>query len=102
MRRKTFHDLAEAPDVFVPLEESRAAHAADAAWLEKRLGPDVPAQLVRPRGRPKKGTSVEPTKVHAVRIKVSAWKAFEKKARAAGLSPNAALQLAAAEWAARH
>jgi len=65
------------------------------------LGPDVPARLIRPRGRPRKGVTVEAGKVHTVRVPDSLWSAARKKADQLGVSVNAALQLALRDWTTR-
>jgi len=68
----------------------------EAAWADSRYGPNVP-RLTRP-GRPRKGTKVERTEPHSVRVAGLVWRSLQKKAKAKGLSTNAALQLAAMEW----
>ena len=68
--------------------------------VEKELGPHVPA-LVTPQGRPRKGQAVEAAEVHALRVKPSVWNELVAKAKKAGLTPNAAAQLALMEWARR-
>lgn len=68
--------------------------------VETELGPHVPP-LLTPQGRPRKGQTVEPAEVHAVRVKPSIWQDFVSKAKVAGLTPNAAAQLALMEWAKR-
>lgn len=100
MRRpkvKVYKSLDEMPHVYVPVEEIEKNYAAEVAWADANFGPHVPP-LLTPRGRPRRGTKTEPSKVHAVRLKESAWRAFREKAKAAGLTPNAALQLAVAAW----
>ena len=96
--KKVYHSLEEMPPAYVPLDELRASHAADAAWFEKHLGPEVPAQLLRP-GRPRKGAKTEPTKPHSVRIEDTVWSAVAKKAERLGISVNAAIRQAALIWA---
>ena len=66
------------------------------AWADARYGPHVP-RLTRP-GRPRKGATVEKTQPHSVRVTERVWLSLSKKAKARGLSTNAALQLAAMEW----
>lgn len=68
----------------------------EAAWADSRYGPNVP-RLTKP-GRPKKGSKVERTEPHSVRVSGLVWRSLQKKAKARGLSTNAALQLAAMEW----
>jgi hypothetical protein len=74
------------------------AHVAQAA--EAELGPHIPA-LLTPQGRPRKGQIVEAAEVHTLRVKPSIWQDFSSKAYMAGLTPNAAAQLALLEWAKR-
>jgi hypothetical protein len=73
--------------------------AKEAAWADVRYGPHV-ARLTKP-GRPKKGTKTEATQPHSVRVADRVWRSLQKKARARGLSTNAALQVAAMEWVAK-
>ena len=74
--------------------------AREAKAAEAELGPQIPA-LLTPQGRPRKGQLVEAAEVHALRVKPSIWQDFAAKAQAAGLTPNAAAQLALMEWAKR-
>ncbi len=97
---KVYRSVAEIPaHHFVPVAEIMKSYDAEVAWAEKHYGPDVPP--LTPRGRPRRGVKTEPSKVHAVRIKESAWQAFCAKAKAAGLTANAALQLALRDWTSR-
>ena len=68
--------------------------------IELELGPEVPP-LLTPQGRPRKGQVVEAAVVHALRVKPSIWQSFATKAKMAGLTPNAAAQLALMEWSKR-
>ena len=68
----------------------------EAASADARYGSNV-LRLTKP-GRPKKGTKVEGTEPHSVRVAGLVWRSLQKKAKAKGLSTNAALQLAAMEW----
>jgi len=94
--KKTYRTLAELPRVYVPLREAKRARARDAVWIEERFGPGVP-RITR-RGRPRKGTKVEPGKVRSVRVADSVWDALRASAEATGLSTNAALRLALLSW----
>jgi hypothetical protein len=94
--RKTYRSLAELPKVYVPLEEAKRTLARDAVWFEKNLGPGVP-RITR-RGRPPKGTKVEPGRVRSLRIPDSAWRALQRQAKASGLSTNTAVRLAVLSW----
>ena len=101
MSRKIYHSFTDAPAIFVPLEEARASHAADAAWFEKHLGPDVPARLIRPRGRPKKGTAPAKSTSRTVRMADSAWDTAGALAKRIGVSRNAVFQIAVMKLAER-
>ena len=75
-------------------------YAREVKAVEAELGPQVPPVLT-PQGRPRKGQSVEAAEVHALRVKPTIWNDFVSKAKTAGLTPNAAAQLALMEWAKR-
>lgn len=94
--RKTYRSLAELPKVYVPLAEAKRTLARDAAWFEKNLGPDIP-RITR-RGRPPKGEKIEPGRVRSLRIPDSTWRALQRRAKASGLSVNAAARLAVMSW----
>jgi hypothetical protein len=96
--RKTHRTIAELPKVYVPLKEAKRTLTRDAAWFEKRFGPEV-LRITR-RGRPPKGEKVEPGRVRSFRIPDSTWRALQRQAKASGLSPNAAVQLAVLSWTA--
>ena len=100
-RAKTYHSLSDAPAVYVPLKAARASHAADAKWVEENLGPDVPARLIRPRGRPKKGTPPAKSTSRTVRMADAAWDTAGALAKRIGVSRNAVLQLAVLKMANR-
>ena len=68
----------------------------EAAWADARYGSHVP-RLTKP-GRPRKGTTVEKTQPHSVRVTERVWISLTRKAKTRGLSTNAALQLAAMDW----
>jgi hypothetical protein len=70
--------------------------AKEAAWADARYGPHVP-RLTKP-GRPRKGSAVEKTQPHSIRVTERVWLSLGRKAKTRGLSTNAALQLAAMEW----
>jgi len=82
------------------VEELLAGFDAEVARLEAKFGPQVPGRMVRP-GRPRKGTRMEPTGTHCLRVPDSVWNAMKAKAEAAGVSLNQAANLAMLEWA-RH
>jgi hypothetical protein len=101
MKKKILHSLSDPSIVYVPLEEARASHAADAAYFDKHLGPDVPARLIRPRGRPKKGTPPAKSTSRTVRMADAAWDTAGALAKKIGVSRNAVLQLAVLHMAGR-
>ena len=70
---------------------------AEVAMMEAKFGPQVSGRLTG-RGRPKKGTQVEPTVPHSIRIQPSVWELMKDRASALGISTNAAFQLAAKDW----
>jgi hypothetical protein len=101
MKKKILHSLSDPSIVYVPLEEARASHAADAAYFDKHFGPDVPARLIRPRGRPKKGTPPAKSTSRTVRMADAAWETAGVLAKKIGVSRNAVLQLAVLNLAGR-
>ena len=89
-------DRSDAPSI----EEIQARYLHDVEEVEADLGPRVPP-LLTPQGRPRKGQNVEAAEIHALRVKPSVWQGLVAKAKAAGLTPNAAAQLALMEWSRR-
>lgn len=89
-------DRSDAPSK----EEIQARYLQDVEEVEAELGPQVPP-LLTPQGRPRKGQAVEAAVVHALRVKPSVWQGLVVKAKAAGLTPNAAAQLALMAWSRR-
>ena len=89
-------DHSSAPSI----EEIQARYLHDVEEVESELGPQVPP-LLTPQGRPRKGQAVEAAEVHTLRVKPSVWQGLVVKATAAGLTPNAAAQLALMEWSRR-
>ena len=87
-----------------PLDVLRARQAEDAAWAERAFaGKEQLAHPIRlQRGRPKAGEEAPPTVVKAVRLPVQLLAKLQAKAKAQGLSLNALLQTAAAEYLAHH
>jgi len=87
-----------------PLEVLRARQEVDAKWADRAfagqepLGPSIRIQ----RGRPKSGENAPETVVKAIRLPVYLLKSLQDKAKAQGLSLNALLQLAAAEYLSHH
>lgn len=89
-------ELSDAPSI----EEIQARYLKDVEDVEAELGPQV-TPLLTPQGRPRKGQAVEAAEIHALRVKPSVWLDLVAKAKAVGLSPNAAAQLALMEWSRR-
>lgn len=87
-----------------PLEDLRARQEEDAAWATRAfegkepLGTPVRIQ----RGRPKAGEEAPPTVVKAIRLPVQLLEKLQAQAEAQGLSLNALLQMAAAEYLTHH
>ena len=50
------------------------------------------------KGRPKKGKETGPSITRSVRFPAPVWKKIEVQAKAAGLSPHAALRMAVMDW----
>src|SRR5260370_31007941 len=50
------------------------------------------------RGRPRKGTETGPTVPRSVRFPARVWRHLEKRARAEGIPPHAALRAAVVAW----
>jgi hypothetical protein len=86
------------------LEELRARQEADAAWAERAFrGKEALGTPIRiQRGRPRAGDPVAPTVVKAIRLPETLLKQLQTRARAEGLSLNALLQMAVAEYLVRH
>ena len=82
------------------LKELEANFDKESAWAEKNYGPHVEGRLTKP-GRPPKGSTVEPTTPHSLRVQESIWQALTIKAKKAGISVNQAAQLALLEWSKR-
>ncbi|WP_005037896.1 hypothetical protein [Holophaga foetida] len=81
-------------------KELEANFEEEAAWAEKKYGPQVVGRLTKP-GRPPKGSTIEPTTPHSLRVQESIWQALTIKAQKAGLTVNQAAQLAILEWSNR-
>ena len=81
--------------------ELEANFDKEAAWAEAYYGPQVAGRIVG-RGRPRKGVEIEPTVPHSIRIQPSVWDMAKDRAKALGISTNAAFQLAVYEWARKH
>lgn len=98
-KAKVYRSTVELPHKYVTVEEIEKNYEREAAKADRLYGPHVPP--LTPRGRPRRGVTVEKTKVHAIRVRESAWKAVRSKARELGITTNTALQLAVTEWATR-
>ena len=83
------------------ITELEANFEQEVAWAESKYGPHVIGRLTG-RGRPRKGTAVEPTEPHSIRIQPSLWANVQAQAQALNISTNAALQLALRDWARKH
>jgi hypothetical protein len=87
-----------------PLEVVKARQLEDARWAERAfageepLGPPIRIQ----RGRPKNGEEPAETVVKAIRLPVHLLESLQAQAKAQGLSLNALLQMAAAEYLHHH
>jgi len=88
------------PNLKPTKEELEKNFDQEAAWTEANFGPQVAGRLTRP-GRPRKGSNIEPTQPHSLRVQDSIWQAVTAKASKAGLTVNQAAQLALLEWARR-
>ena len=72
----------------------------EASWAEEQFGPQFTGRMTKP-GRPARGTVMEPTRPHSLRVQDSIWLAVTHKAQEAGITVNQAAQLALLEWAKR-
>lgn len=87
-----------------PLEVLKERHKEDVQWAERALegkeplGPPIRIQ----RGRPKHGEEAAETVVKAVRLPVHLLESLQAQAKEEGLSLNALLQMAAAEYLHHH
>lgn len=98
-KSKVYRSVAELPRVYVPVEEIEKNFKREAARVDRRYGPHVPPLV--PRGRPRKGSKVEKSASHSVRMAESVWDAARAQAKALGITTNAAVRLAVIEWTAR-
>lgn len=86
------------------LEMLQARQQEDAQWAERAfagnepLGPPIRIQ----RGRPRRGEVPAETVVKAIRLPVHLLESLQARAKAQGLSLNALLQMAAAEYLHHH
>ena len=87
-----------------PLEILRARQEEDAAWAARAFAGKEPLGLpIRiQRGRPKAGEETLPTVVKAIRLPMHLLEKLQATAEAQGLSLNALLQVAAAQYLTRH
>ena len=98
-KSKVYRSIADLPPVYVPVEEVEKHFTREAAAADRRYGPHVAALV--PRGRPRKGAVVERSASHSVRMAESVWASARDRAKALGITTNAAVQLAVIEWS-RH
>ncbi len=66
--------------------------------LTFQIDGQAPIVLREGAGRPKRGEKVEPTSVHSARLPVAVWAKLEARARRRGISVNALVQEAVAEY----
>ena len=87
-----------------PLETLQARQKADAAWAERAFrGAETLGTPIRiQRGRPRAGDPAAPTVVKAIRLPETLLRQLQTRAKAEGLSLNALLQMAVAEYLMRH
>ena len=94
----TFEEASKRAGVGPSLKEIRANYDQIVKEVEAELGPHVPTRL-HGRGRPRKGSTVAPTRTHSLRIADSTWEAVSESAKKDGISVNQAAQIALIEWA---
>lgn len=103
-QQMTMEEFLEASEPGESVESLRARQAEDAAWAERAfegkeaLGPAIRIQ----RGRPRSGEAAPETVVKAIRLPVRLLESLQARARSQGVSLNALLQLAAAEYLSNH
>ena len=87
-----------------PLETLQARQETDAAWAERAFrGKEALGTPIRiQRGRPRAGDPATPTVVKAIRLPETLLEQLQTRAKAEGLSLNALLQMALAEYLVRH
>jgi hypothetical protein len=103
-KRMSMTEFEKASGPGESLEELRARQEADAAWAERTFkGDEILGTAIRiQRGRPRAGDPAAPTVVKAIRLPETLLKQLQTRAKAEGLSLNALLQMAAAEYLLRH
>ena len=97
MKPKWVKKIEDLPPHYTPIEELRANYPQIVKEVEEKYGPPL-----TPRGRPKRGSIIEKSRMRSIRMKDALWEAIKEHAKAAGLTPNAAMQLAALEWLEKH
>lgn len=103
-RKMTLPEFLEASAPGEPLETLQAKQREDVRWAEgafagtEPLGPPIRIR----RGRPRTGEDAPRTVVKAIRLPVHLLDLLLTQAEAQGLSLNALLQMAAAEYLAHH
>ena len=103
-KRMSMAEFEKASGPGEPLEELRARQEVAAAWAERAFRGEEPLGIpIRiQRGRPRAGDPAAPTVVKAIRLPETLLKQLQTRAKAEGLSLNALLQTAAAEYLVRH
>lgn len=103
-KRMSMAEFEKAAGPGEALEALQARQAADAAWAERAFkGEEQLAAPIRiQRGRPRAGEPAPPTVVKAIRLPAALLRQLQIRANAEGLSLNALLQMAAAEYLVRH
>ena len=104
IKRMSMAEFEKASGPGEPLEVLQARQKVDAAWAERAfMGEEVLGTPIRiQRGRPRTGDPAPPTVVKAIRLPEALLNQLQIRARAEGLSLNALLQMAAAEYLVRH
>jgi hypothetical protein len=99
----TMAEFAAASGAGETLEVLRARQETDAAWAERafQTGEGLGTPIRIRRGRPRAGDAVPPTVVKAIRLPEALLYQLQVRAKAEGLSLNALLQVAAAEYLAQ-
>jgi hypothetical protein len=101
-RNITMDTMLEAMPIVAPPQNQEAFDAMLAeAEADLKAGPF--AAFVRVKmGRPRKTEAAAPSVVKAVRLPVALLEELQNAARGQGLSLNAVLQMASAEWLTHH
>ena len=103
-KRMSMAEFEKASGPGEPLGVLQARQEADAAWAERAFrGEEVLGTPIRiQRGRPRAGDPAASTVVKAIRLPETLLEQLQIRAKVEGLSLNALLQMAAAEYLVRH